>query len=124
MNNVFNYIAKDIQNKMMRFGIVADFHTEEAFDYANRPFIKVVSSNFIIQPMIFKDIRAEGRVHIILSKEGNEQQVSIQIVIGLRYNHWNGGSNGFDYIRFEYILNSKDYQNGNPRFFTIKEQFL
>lgn len=124
MDNILNYIAKDIQNKMMRFGIVADFHMEEAFDYANRPFIKVVSSNFIIQPMIFKDIHAEGRVHIVLSKEDNVQYNSYEVVIGLRYHHWNGGSNGFDYVKFEYILNSKDDQNGNPRFLTINEQLL
>lgn len=49
---------------MTRFGIVAEFHPEEALDYANHPFLKMVSSDFIIQPMIFKDIHCEGEVSI------------------------------------------------------------
>lgn len=124
MDNLLNYIAKDIQNKMTRFGIVAEFHTEEAFDYANRPYIKIVSSNFIMQPMIFKDIHAEGRVYITLYKEGNEQYTDIQVVISLRYNHWNGGNNGFDYVRFGYVINSKDYQSGISNFLESNEELL
>ena len=117
MNNVLNHIAKDIQNKMTRFGIVAEFHPEEAFDYANRPYIKMVSSDFIIQPMIFKDIHCEGEVYI--TKHGdNKEFTDIHINIELRYNHWDGGRNGFEYAKFKYFLDTDDYEAGNPCYLT------
>lgn len=115
MNNVLNHIAKDIQNKMTRFGIVAEFHPEEALDYANRPYIKIVSSNFIIQPMIFKDIHCEGEVYI--TKHGdNKEFTDIHINIELRYNHWDGGRNGFDYASFKYYLDTDECDSSNPCF--------
>lgn len=115
MNNVLNYIAKDIQTKMTRFCIVADFHIEEALNYANRSYDKIVSSNFIIQPMIFKDIHAEGPVRITLRDVGGCVYREINIRVELRHNYWTGGQNGFDFAKFMYLLKNKDYMNGNVK---------
>lgn len=123
MDNVLNYIAKDIQNKMTRFGIVAEFHPEEALDYANRPYIKMVSSDFIIKPMIFKDIHCEGEVYI--TKRGdNKEFTDIHINIALRYNHWDGGRNGFDYASFKYYLDTDECNSSNPCFLATEEKLL
>lgn len=124
MNNVLNHIAKDIQNKMTRYGIVAEFHVEEALDYANRPYIKIVSSNFIIQPMIFKDIHAEGNVYVTKHEVNGNRFTDIHVCIGLRYNHWDGGSNGFDYASFKYFLDADDYESGDACFLTTENKLL
>ena len=124
MNNVLNYIAKDIQTKMTRFGIVADFQIEDAFDYANRPYIKIVSSNFIMQPMIFKDIHAEGCVDIILHEIDGKVFTSIHIIVELRYNHWTGGQNGFDFAKFKYFLKNEDYMDGNVKGMECEQTIL
>ena len=115
MSKVLDYIAKDIQSKMTRLGIVADFKAVEDKDYMGQTYTKIVSSDFIMQPMKFKDIHAEGRIWVEdYAKYPDCKLITVQIE--LKWNHWDGGSNGMRYGSFQYCIDNEFYDNDEAQY--------
>ena len=115
MSKVLDYIAKDIQSRMTRLGIVADFKAVEAQDDMGQTYTKFVSSNFIMQPMIFKDIHAEGRIWVEdYAKYPDCKLITVQVE--LKWNHWDGGSNGMRYGSFQYCIDNELYANDEAQY--------
>lgn len=85
--NILSYIAKDIQNTCERLGIYAEFTPKDEKH--------IVSSDFKMQPAIFKSIHVEVSVNVHPSEfDGEDDILDIDVSIYYRYYHWEGGENG------------------------------
>lgn len=85
--NILSYIAKDIQKTCERLGIYAEFILMDEKH--------IVSSDFKMQPAIFKSIHVEADLHIYPSEVSGEDDVlDIDVSLHYRYYHWEGGENG------------------------------
>lgn len=85
--NILSYIAKDIQKTCERLGIYAEFIPMDEK--------RIVSSDFKMQPAIFKSIHVEADLHIHPSEVSGEDDVlDIDVSLYYRYYPWEGGENG------------------------------
>lgn len=85
--NILSYIAKDIQKTCERLGIYAEFTPKDEKH--------IVSSDFKMEPAIFKSIHVEADLHIHPSEVSGEDDVlDIDVSLHYRYYHWEGGENG------------------------------
>lgn len=85
--NILSYIAKDIQKTCERLGIYAEFAPKDEKH--------IVSSDFKVQPAIFKNIFVQANVNIKLSTtQGEDDILDIDVSLHYRYTEWDGGENG------------------------------
>lgn len=112
--NILNAIVNDVQSTMLRLGVNSQFTIGVAKDYRNEEYIKIIGSNFFMQPMIFKNIHVEG----VIKSVANEKEDSIDYIVRLEYNYcaWNNGENGIDIGRIIYRVENKWAEKDNARF--------
>lgn len=85
--NILSYIAKDIQKTCERLGIYAEF--------TPRSEKLIESSDFKIQPAIFKKIFVQANINTKPSTtQGEDDVLDINVSLNYRYNEWDGGENG------------------------------
>lgn len=73
-------------------------------DYAKNDYLKVISSPFQTMPVLFKEIKLEGRVDLF--EKGND--VKIVVTLEYRYKTFENGSNGHSLGTFIFVT-SKDF---------------
>ncbi len=115
MKAILDFITEDIQTRMTRLGIVANFHIEETTDLRNNTRIKLVSSRFTMTPMIFKEIYVEVNVFVYDNSE-YENYKEIRCDVSLCYKTWDNGMNGLNYGSFLYTIENKWFEKDDPRF--------
>ena len=127
--HVLSYIAKDISISVARLGINTRFLVVKKKDYKNDPYLALESTPFQTMPMIFKDIKLEGRIFVNLSEE-EDRIVNIRVSLEYSYHTFDGGYNGHQlgYLRYQVEKNCWDTMDGSEdawfRNRVIKEQGL
>lgn len=111
---ILNAIVNDVQSTMLRLGVNSQFTIGVAKDYRNEEYIKIIGSNFFMQPMIFKNIHVEGVIKSVV----NEKEDSIDYIVRLEYHYcaWNNGENGIDIGKIIYRVENKWAEKDNARF--------
>lgn len=112
MKKILDFIAEDIQTRMTRLGIVANFHAVEPKVNLSNSY-KIVSSDFIMTPMIFKNIHAEVKVFVSTNPK-DEDCKFISCFVNLHYNTWNNGMNGFEFGKFCYTISNEWFDEDEP----------
>lgn len=103
--NILSYIAKDIQKQCERLGIYAEF---TPMDDEKR----IVSSDFKMQPAIFKSIHVEVNLYIRKSEISVQDDIlDINVSLSYRYSLWEGGSNGFNLGWAMYQIQQTNFEN-------------
>lgn len=114
MKAILDFITEDIQTRMTRLGIVANFHAVEPKVNLSNSY-KIVSSDFIMTPMIFKEIYVEVNVFVYDNSE-YENYKEIRCDVSLCYKTWDNGMNGLNYGSFLYTIENKWFEKDDPRF--------
>lgn len=100
--NILSYIAKDIQKTCERLGIYAEFTPKDEK--------RIESSDFKMQPAIFKSIHVNADVRIHKSEVSEEDDVlDIDVSLHYRYYHWDGGENGCDIGWIKYQIQQSNF---------------
>lgn len=99
--DIVNYIISDIQLTIQRLGINAQLSIEELEDYE---YEKIVSTSFQTMPMLFKEIHIEGIVSVMNDKV--EGYSTIDIRLGVKYTHFDGGMNGHELGKITYSIDN------------------
>ena len=112
--NILNAIVNDTHYVMLRLGVNCQFTLGTAKNYRGEEYITLVGSNFIMQPMIFKNIHVEG----IVKQVANEKEDFIDFIVRLEYQFttWDNGNNGTDIGRIIYRIENKWAEKDNALF--------
>lgn len=92
-------ISKKCESTVARLGINVKFSIQEVSNGFDE--WKIISSPFQTMPMIFKNIRLDGRIWV---SEKTEKFSKISVKLDYYYSHFGGGRNGCDLGTIEFIL--------------------
>lgn len=113
---IVNYIISDIELTLQRLGINVQLSIEQCEDYKHEKFDKLISTSFQTVPMLFKEIHIEGDINV-MTKATEEDYCKVIINLGVRYTHFNGGTNGYELGKIMYVAdkfyNSTDTKHIN-----------
>lgn len=82
---VLDCIINDVETTICRLGINAKLSIKIEEDYRGKAYEKLVSTDFQMMPMIFKDIHLEGSIYI--KDKFKASQDFLRVYIDLRYNY-------------------------------------
>jgi intein/homing endonuclease len=98
-------ITKSVSTELLKRGFTARLSIERKTTRHGQEYIEITSEPFNTVPVIMSEIRIDGTLYVSKSENGEGRRV-VNGRIGVRYQHFTGGSNGTELFAWSCVLRS------------------